>query len=277
MLAEDFYEKDINITFLSSVRTPARRFVLKTFECHKGWRMFSRLFLVRNGKTRFDFTDSSGVEKTVFAKRGDIVYLPDDAEYRSSWENADEIDYISIEFKLEDEKGEVVLLNDDITVIARDKYNVLDDAFENFFNVYTKGALGYKLKCKALLYDIIMSVTVEHIRTEMGDVYKGILFIENNYTSDISVNELAKLSGMCQTGFRAKFRRLKGMSPIEYRNYLRIKHAAELLRNEDYTVTEAAENVNLPDLCYFSRLFKRYMGVSPRDYRASVTASEGQI
>lgn len=148
------------------------------------------------------------------------------------------------------------------------------DAFENFYSVYTSGTLGYKLKCRALFFDILMNIALENTRNDIKNIdrsiYKGILFLENNYMEDISVKELAKMSNMCETGFRAKFHKIKGMSPVEYKNYLRIKRGAELLRNDDYTVSSVAETVNIPDICYFSKLFKRYMGVSPREYKSSV-------
>lgn len=270
----EFCDLDINVTRLSSVRLGALRDAHKTYVCKKGTRVYSRLFLVLNGETEFVFFDKSGKTKTVVAKKNDIVYLPDDVAYTSSWQNKDQIDYISIEFKLEDNQGNPVLLNDEIDVIATDKYNVLTDAFENFYSVYTLGALGYKLKCRALFFDILMNIVLENTRNDIKNIdrsmYKGILFLENNYMEDISVKELAKMSNMCETGFRAKFHKIKGMSPVEYKNYLRIKRGAELLRNDDYTVSAVAETVNIPDICYFSKLFKRYMGVSPREYKSSL-------
>ena len=55
-----------------------------------------------------------------------------------------------------------------------------------------------------------------------------------------------------------------GMSPVEYRNRLRINRATELLKTGEYTVGEAAESVGIRDIKYFSKLFKRYAGVNPR-------------
>ena len=146
--------------------------------------------------------------------------------------------------------------------------------FEDFYSVYTLGALGYKLKIRAMFFDILMNIVLENTRNDIKNVdrsmLKGILYLENNYMEEISVEELSKMSNMCQTGFRAKFHKLKGMSPIEYKNYLRIKRASELLKNDEYTVSLAAETVNIPDICYFSKLFKRYIGVSPREYKQSL-------
>lgn len=77
----------------------------KSYVCKKGLRVYSRLFLVLNGETEFVFSDNLGNPKTVSAKKNDIVYLPDDAAYSSSWKDKDQIDYVSIEFKLQDNNG----------------------------------------------------------------------------------------------------------------------------------------------------------------------------
>ena len=54
-----------------------------------------------------------------------------------------------------------------------------------------------------------------------------------------------------------------GMSPVEYRNKLRMQKAAILLRTGSSTVGEVAEAVGISDIKYFSKLFKRCIGVSP--------------
>ncbi len=270
----DFLDKDINVLRLSAVRRGLLKDTLKTFVCKKGARLYSRLFLVLNGETEFVFFDNAGNSKKVQAKAKDIVYLPDDAAYTSFWKNEDEIDYISIEFKLQDNENNSVLLNDEITVIATDKYNIFVGLFEDLYSSYTLGALGYKLKIRSIFFEILTNIAFENTRNDIKSIdrsmLKGILYLENNYMEEISVKELAKMSNMCETGFRAKFHKIKGMSPIEYKNYLRIKRASELFKNEEYTVSLAAETVNIPDICYFSKLFKRHMGVSPREYRSSL-------
>ena len=267
----DFFDKEINVTRLSVVRRGLLKDALKNFVCKKGTRIYSRLFLVLNGITEFVFFDNNGNSKTVQAKAKDIVYLPDDIAYTSSWQDKNEIDYICVEFKLEDNQQNPVLLNEEITVIATDKYNLFIPLFENLYSAYTLGALGYKLKTRAIFFEILTNIANENTRNDLKNVdksiLKGVLYLENNYMEEISVSELAKMSNMCQTGFRAKFHKIKGMSPIEYKNYLRIKRASELLKNEGYNVSLVAETVNIPDICYFSKLFKRYIGVSPREYK----------
>ena len=53
------------------------------------------------------------------------------------------------------------------------------------------------------------------------------------------------------------------MTPVEYRNKLRIQKAVTLLKTGAYAVTAVAEAVGMSDLKYFSKLFKRHTGVTP--------------
>ena len=56
------------------------------------------------------------------------------------------------------------------------------------------------------------------------------------------------------------------MSPITYKNYLRIKKSCDLLRSGEYSISEAADAVNIPDICYFYKLFTRFIVVTPKKY-----------
>ncbi|GEM_PF-606596 len=261
---------DFNITYLSSTEMNAKD-KKNEFVCTKGMRPYSRLFYILDGETCFTFKGRDGMLKSVNAYKGDIVYLPDDIEYRSFWTNPNLMNHISIEFCLKEQKGNPVLLNEEIFIIANDRYALHLQKFIEINTQWSAGTLGYKLKCKSILFDLIRTIAMENLKSEYREypnsIYKSIIYIENNYIGEISVKELAKMSNMCETSFRQKFSKQIGMSPIEYKNYLRIKKAAELLKSGAYTVTEAAESVNISDIYYFSKLFKRQYKIPPREYQ----------
>ncbi len=58
------------------------------------------------------------------------------------------------------------------------------------------------------------------------------------------------------------------MNYTEYVNRLRVKRAKELLRRTRCTASEAARRVGVCDQSYFSKLFVRFEGVTPTEYRA---------
>jgi AraC-like DNA-binding protein len=68
------------------------------------------------------------------------------------------------------------------------------------------------------------------------------------------------------------FRKAFGITPIEYRNALRLERAKALLLNPKLTIAEVAYAVGFRDAGYFSRQFRRQNGASPRDVRQSSAA-----
>ena len=60
------------------------------------------------------------------------------------------------------------------------------------------------------------------------------------------------------------------MSPISYINKIRIEKAAALFKNSDRSITEIAMEVGFDDSNYFSRIFKKQMGMSPREYKKTI-------
>ena len=94
-------------------------------------------------------------------------------------------------------------------------------------------------------------------------IYEGISYLEKNYTKEITTEQLAVLCNMSESNFRRLFHRYSTLSPITYRNFLRMKHAREMLETGLYTVSEAAAIVNITDPFYFNKMFKKYFGTAP--------------
>ncbi len=78
-------------------------------------------------------------------------------------------------------------------------------------------------------------------------------------TENLTVGELAEAAGLSEGHFRRLFSRAFGMSPVSYRNLLRVRYAAELTRDGLYTAEAAAEAAGLGSAAYLWRLKKRFM------------------
>ena len=77
------------------------------------------------------------------------------------------------------------------------------------------------------------------------------------------------MENMSCTAFRSAFRQHTGVSPNEYIIGQRISAACQLLSQTDKSVSAIAADVGYPDQYYFSRLFRKKMGMPPLKYRAS--------
>lgn len=97
-------------------------------------------------------------------------------------------------------------------------------------------------------------------------VKKAMVYMENNFTSGIKLDEIADINGMSKYHFSRIFKQKTGFSFTEYLNNLRIERAKYLMKHEEMNVTEASFAVGFNDLSYFSRLFQKKVGLLPSEY-----------
>lgn len=231
--------------------------------CTKGAKKFSRFFYVMQGTIIFD----RNTDHMVTAPVGSIVYLPYDVTYVSEWDSSINGQYISINFIRQEFNFE---LPNRICIAATDNNKSYLELFTSAYDIWEKGAVGYQLELLSyiykLLYYLFRDSTYFGYKKSYQIIYKGIFFLENHYIEDVTVEELAQLCNLSPSSFRRYFKSYSSMSPITYRNYLRIQKAKELLLTGEYTVTEAAHAVNIPDLCYFNKLFRKYYHNPPSSF-----------
>lgn len=259
----DLTEKEFTVHSFSV--TDKTIFPPEAYVCEKGMVMRDRFFYVVKGTIHF--TTESG-EKLHFSA-GDIVYLPYDVTYRSRWDTAETGKYISLNFVLREPNGDVFSIGNGICLLLSDRKNEYFNLFSKLHRKWITGSYGYKLECQSMLYDILYRTAVNTRRTLLqssrNTIYKAILYLENNYISDISSAELAEMIHVKECMFRRAFKAEKGMPPIQYRNELRLKKAKEMLTSGEYSVLETAVTVRFDDPGYFSKLFKRRYGISPSE------------
>jgi AraC family L-rhamnose operon transcriptional activator RhaR/AraC family L-rhamnose operon regulatory protein RhaS len=107
-----------------------------------------------------------------------------------------------------------------------------------------------------------------------ADILNLLIFVRENYRKPLSVKDLTKYSGFSESRVLRIFKQYTGFSPSVYLNRLRITDVAEELISSARSITDIALDAGFNDSNYFSRCFKKYMGVSPREYRnAPVLAS----
>ncbi len=116
-----------------------------------------------------------------------------------------------------------------------------------------------------LVYSFLERLVREH--EVLPPLYRKILpairEIERNYADECRVSELAALCCMSESGLRRLFREYVEMSPLDYRNTLRLIRAKQLIADGEYSIAEAAEMVGFSNLSFFYRLYKRHFGCPP--------------
>jgi len=91
--------------------------------------------------------------------------------------------------------------------------------------------------------------------------------IRQHLRTPLSISDLAKVCHLSPSQTRRRFKSCFGQSPLQFVLRLRIQAACNLLANSKLSIAEIAEQSGIPDQSYFTRQFRRIVGMSPRDYR----------
>jgi len=99
------------------------------------------------------------------------------------------------------------------------------------------------------------------------EILKSQAYIEQNYSSDISIDEVAALTNTGKRNFVRRFKAATNNTPIEYLQRVRIEAAKKALEDKDCQLEEIMGMTGYEDIKTFRLIFKRMTGLSPRDYR----------
>ena len=95
-----------------------------------------------------------------------------------------------------------------------------------------------------------------------------VAFIDDNYQSDFSLDELSALANISPQYLCRLFKDCYHMRPFEYLAKKRLQRAKMMLTGEKYSVNEIAQLVGYNDCSYFCSVFKKREGLSPAEFRA---------
>jgi AraC-like DNA-binding protein len=109
-------------------------------------------------------------------------------------------------------------------------------------------------------------------RSQVERLAPAVYFVQQNYSQRIYSDAMARLCGMSPTHFSRMFRKTYDLTFQEFLLRYRVRQACRHLCSPTASITDVAYNVGFTDPSYFTRVFKRYLGVAPTDY---VAANDG--
>ncbi len=101
----------------------------------------------------------------------------------------------------------------------------------------------------------------------VSGIDSAILYIDANLTEQLNLSALAEKYNCSPNHFIIKFKQKTGYTPIKYISIKRIEVAKKLLETTLLPISDVMEKVGFYDASYFSKLFKKTVGCSPREYR----------
>lgn len=151
----------------------------------------------------------------------------------------------------------------------------LQGIVEPLFTLLVEQPKGFELLAQGYIYQFF-GVVMQSGYYEQSDGSEGkkwvaqlkdaISLIERAYGSQLTLAALAQEAGMSKKYFCHFFKRMTRYSPIEYLNRHRVEMACYKLMSDTHNVTELAYACGFNDLSYFIRVFKRIVGMTPKQY-----------
>lgn len=96
---------------------------------------------------------------------------------------------------------------------------------------------------------------------------ESIRWLRAHWQEKVSLEQMATFMGYSQTRFCELFKAYTGLPPMEWLIRYRMENACAILKSEDCTISAAARRVGFPDPLFFSRIFRKRIGVTPREYQ----------
>lgn len=129
--------------------------------------------------------------------------------------------------------------------------------------------LDVEEKLSKAVYDLFISYFTELEKSQRsGHIAIAKQYIEENYTKDISVADIAKASGISQSLLYRLFKQEEKRTPIEVLRTIRIQNAKNLLLSDmSYKISQVAKLCGFSDTAYFCKVFKNETGVSANTFR----------
>lgn len=169
---------------------------------------------------------------------------------------------------------DVISLNEDV-IWQKDVLNLTKTLFQE----QQRAANNYELhmqiellKMWMLLYENDLSHREDKGKKSDKEkiLYRAISYIQEHVSEKIYISEIARYCNVSETECWRIFNRQIGQSPGEYIQKLRILKSLEYLKDTSMSLTEVAQKTGFDSHSYYSKVFKKIMNCTPRDYRKNM-------
>lgn len=139
-----------------------------------------------------------------------------------------------------------------------------------------KNAVENEFAIKNLIYEIFFYIIKTHQfaplpesakQNKKRSIEESVSYIKKHYRENITLSDLLNSTNYSRTHFIRLFKLNTGMNYTDYLNRYRIERACRDLIFSDKNITEVATENGFNNIQYFSRIFKRYMNCSPKQYQ----------
>ena len=212
------------------------------------------------------FDDKTKLEITP----GTLCYIPKGSTIH--FKENDQYEYYKIYFNIYDaESNEDIVFSNKPMIFFQNTPKEISMQISEFSMTYSANDISANLKFQSLFYSFLYTLNnnlnIKKNTSISSMLSPALQFMQNNYAKSFSTKDLADMCLLSEPYFRSLFKKEMNITPTEYKNYLRIRRACELLINSGTSVNNASEMLGYENVQYFCNMFKRIVGCSPSQYR----------
>ena len=111
---------------------------------------------------------------------------------------------------------------------------------------------------------------IHNRKNSYNEILSVIKYLENNISNNFTVSEIANANAMSKSKLKYLFKDNFNTSPISYFHKLKLEKAKSMLLEGDKNITEISETLGFQSVHYFSRFFKKNLGICPTKYVKAV-------
>lgn len=165
-----------------------------------------------------------------------------------------------------------------LNYMFREKPDVQRQAYDLIMDIYHETqhkSKGYELAITAAIRRLLLLLLRNDSRdmlhgadnAELMRLQPALDYVDAHLAEKISIEQACAVLNLSYHYFIKYFKKVMGLSFIDYVNYKRIKKAERLLLTQDVSIMEVGEAVGIPNMAQFYKLFKRHNQCSPKEFK----------
>ena len=191
-------------------------------------------------------------------KKGDVAYLPEGSYYQYEVEQGC-TECLQIEAEISVDGEPAAFCDHPIK-------SVKDFAHTRYVMERLERGFG-QMERTAAVFSLLENILMENYTSISPAILPAVQYLDAHCYESFLMQEVASVCNMSQSQIRRLFRKELGMSPIEYKNLRRIECACDMLCYTNNSVSAIADTLGFDNVYIFSRVFRKYKGTSPTQYR----------
>lgn len=138
--------------------------------------------------------------------------------------------------------------------------------------------VGFELYIKANIISILALLSRADLLTDSserfneniaGKIMPALIYIDDHYCEHITLEEISGVLSLSSSYFCRLFKQATNSTFLEYVNFVRICKSERLLITQHNSISDIALSIGFPSVTYFNRIFKKFKGCTPTEYKKS--------